>query len=343
MLSFFVLWTAPLVAGMYGAIQLFLVGQRKDVFVGVVSVAFTALSAAAIVWLSVSVLKQYGIALFIGLPIYCGIMPVVIYAFRQPRSHWEAIGISAMTLLFLGVAIIGFALDGLICILMAAPLAALFTFTAAFVANSVMRSRHKTLHMTPLLVICASLPFMVGFEARCDLPPPTSVVTSSIDIAAAPDEVWKYIPAIPSIPDQPEMLFRAGVAYPLRSEMDGSGVGAKRLCVLSTGALHEVVTAWKPGRLLRFDVTSCPPSMHELSIYHDLQTPHLENFMVSEWGEFKLIPLPNGHTLVEGTSQYHNRMWPAEYWLPLSDWIVHRIHVRVLNFIKAEAEKQTRG
>ena len=142
-IAFFLLWTAPLVFGLYGVIQLFLVSRPKDNLIGAISVVFTALSAAGIVWLSVCVLKQYGIALFIGLPIYCGIMPVVIYAYRQPRSHWEAIGISGVTLLFLGLAIIVFALDGLICILMAAPLAALFTFTAAFVTNSVMRSRHK--------------------------------------------------------------------------------------------------------------------------------------------------------------------------------------------------------
>jgi hypothetical protein len=62
--------------------------------------------------------------------------------------------------------------------------------------------------------------------------------------------------------------------------------------------------------------------------------------MVSEWGQFKLIPLDAGHTRLEGTSKYHNRMWPSQYWIPISDWIVYRIHLRVLNFIKAEAEHE---
>ena len=335
------LWVSPVVCGLYGIIQLFLNSFWKDRLLITFSARFTALSAAGIIWLSVSHLQQYGLALFVGLPIYCGVLPIIIYAHRHNRTHWEAVGIACLTLLVVGFAVIVFALDGLICILMAAPLACLLAFAGALVANFLMSSRHKTRNMMPMLIACALLPFMVGFEARYDLPPPTSVVVSSIDIAATPETIWKFIPEIPSIPGPSEMIFRTGLAYPVRSEMEGSGVGSKRLCILSTGPLHETVTAWNPGHLLRFDVTSCPPSMHELSIYHDLQTPHLENFMISEWGQFELIPLDATHTRLEGTSQYHNRMWPSQYWLPISDWIVHRIHVRVLNFIKLEAENDT--
>lgn len=332
------LWFAPVVCGLYGAIMLLVKGF--DTLLGIVSIGFTALTAAGIVWLSVSHLQEYGFALFLGLPFYCGVLSVVIYGYRKPRSHWEAMGISCMTLVMVGAAIIVFALDGLICILMAAPLACLIAFSGAFITNSILRSRHRNRNIAPVLLACAMLPFLVGFENRCDLPPPTSVVVSSVDIAATPEEIWKLIPAIPPIPGNPEFPFQTGLAYPLRSEMEGEGVGAGRLCVLSTGPLREVVTAWEPGRLLRFDVISCPPSMRELSIYRDIHPPHLENFMVSEWGQFKLIPLDATHTRLEGTSQYHNRMWPAQYWIPISDWVVHRIHYRVLNFVKAEAEKQ---
>ena len=337
------IWLTPVVFGLYAVVQLFLRRALGDDHLIWFSVGVTALSATGIVWLSVSHLQQYGLALFVGLPIYSGFLSVVIFAYRQARSYWEAIGIASLTLLVIGVAIILFALDGLICILMAAPLAFGMAFAGAFIANLIMRSRHKTQNMMPMLIACSLLPFLVGFEARCDLPPPASVVVSTIDITATPEAIWKFIPAIPSIPDVPELIFRMGLAYPVRSEMMGTGVGAHRLCVLSTGPLHEIITAWEPGRLLRFDVTSCPPSMRELSIYHDLHTAHLDNFMVSEWGQFKLIPLGTGQTRLEGTSRYHNRMWPSQYWIPISDWIVHRIQLRVLNFIKAKAEHEVGG
>ncbi|MCE0483616.1 MAG: hypothetical protein LV479_05195 [Methylacidiphilales bacterium] len=337
------LWLAPIPLGLWKVITLFVNNHSKDKILACLCAVATALSAAGIVWLSVDHFQSYGYALFLGLPVYCGILPVVLFSRRTTRSYEDAIGITFLTLLLLGVAIIFFALDGLICILLASPLACFVAFIAAFITNLILRRRHQARNLVPALMACALLPFMVGFEARCDLPPPTSIVVSSVNIAASSDAVWKYLPAIPDIPGPPEPIFRSGVAYPLRSEMDGTGVGAKRLCVLSTGPLQEVITDWEPGRLLRFDVISCPPSMHELSIYHDLQTPHLENFMVSEWGQFRLIRLDATHTRLEGTSQYHNRMWPAEYWIPISDWIVHRIHYRVLNFIKTEAENDARN
>jgi hypothetical protein len=105
--------------------------------------------------------------------------------------------------------------------------------------------------------------------------------------------------------------------------------------------MKERITVWEPGRLLRFDVLSCPPSMREISIYRELETVHLENFMVSEWGEFRLVPLDAHTTRVIGTSHYRNRMWPSPYWLSISDWVVHRIQLRVLRFVKKETEAES--
>ena len=322
---------------------LFLRMEDRDLRRILLSVSMTSFSGAGVVWLSTRQLQTYGEALFIGLPIYCGVLPVIIYSWRQARTHAEALGITCLTLLVLGVCILLFALDGLICILMAAPLAFVFTGTAAFITNSIMRNRHfsgRSKYIAPMVALCASLPFLVGFESRLDLSPPASTVVTFIDIAATPEQIWKYIPVIPRIRDAPELIFRGGIAYPIGSEMRGGGIGAQRLCILSTGPMTETVTQWEPGRLLKFNVTSCPPAMRELSIYPDLHTVHLNNFMVSEWGQFKLIPIDAGHTRVEGTSRYHNRMWPSSYWMPISDWIVHRIHLRVLHFIKSEAERE---
>ena len=39
-----------------------------------------------------------------------------------------------------------------------------------------------------------------------------------------------------------------------------------------------------------------------------------------------------------GTTWYTNRMWPAPYWHLWSDYIIHRIHGRVLTHIQQLAE-----
>ncbi len=61
---------------------------------------------------------------------------------------------------------------------------------------------------------------------------------------------------------------------------------------------------------------------------------------MSEQGQFKLTRLDDGRTRLEGTTWYTNRMWPATYWGVMSDEIIQRIHLRVLNHIKEHAERR---
>jgi hypothetical protein len=148
------------------------------------------------------------------------------------------------------------------------------------------------------------------------------------------------VTGFPDIDGQPGPLFRAGIAYPLRSEIDRAGIGSARRCVLSTGTMDETVIAWNPPYLLRFRVNSTPTAMHELSPWRDIDPPHLHGFYVSKQGEFRLTELPGHRTLVAGTSWYSHGLEPAGYWRLWSDSVVHRIHRRVLEHIKALAEKE---
>jgi len=132
-----------------------------------------------------------------------------------------------------------------------------------------------------------------------------------------------------------------GIAFPIRAEISGQGVGAVRHCVFSTGEFVEPITVWKEPRLLKFDVTSQPKAMEEFSIYSNLHPPHLENYLISKEGQFELTSLPDGKTLLEGTTWYQNRFWPAVYWRFWSDYIIHRIHQRVLDHIKTLSEEQS--
>ena len=50
--------------------------------------------------------------------------------------------------------------------------------------------------------------------------------------------------------------------------------------------------------------------------------------------------LPDGTTLLEGTTWYQNRFWPAAYWHLWSDYIINGIHNRVLMHIKTLAESK---
>jgi hypothetical protein len=163
-------------------------------------------------------------------------------------------------------------------------------------------------------------------------------VKTAIEIAASPEQVWTQVIAFPALPEPHEWYFRAGLAYPQRARIEGMGIGAVRYCEFSTGPFVEPIEVWDEPRLLRFRVTDNPPPLREWSPFGELNPKHLHGYLVSKRGQFRLTRLANNHTLLEGTTWYQHGLWPAQYWRWWSDAIIHRIHLRVLNHIRALAE-----
>jgi hypothetical protein len=108
--------------------------------------------------------------------------------------------------------------------------------------------------------------------------------------------------------------------------------------VFSTGPFIEPIEVWDEPRLLRFSVAENPAPLNELTPYGHIEPRHLHGYFASEHGQFLLTPLPGGRTRLEGTTWCRDAIWPAAYWRAWSDYIVHRIHLRVLEHIKSEVE-----
>jgi hypothetical protein len=88
-------------------------------------------------------------------------------------------------------------------------------------------------------------------------------------------------------------------------------------------------------------VTACPLPLQELSLYEHVDAPHLHGHMLSRRGQFLLTPRADGSVVLEGTTWYSHSLSPQWYWGPISDYIVHRIHERVLAQIQHTAEHAT--
>jgi hypothetical protein len=182
------------------------------------------------------------------------------------------------------------------------------------------------------------LPLFTGAERLTAPQAPLYAVTTELEVDASPSRVWANVIGFKEIPPPSEWIFRTGVAYPIRAEIIGRGPGAVRYCVFSTGPFVEPIRVWDEPRTLKFDVASNPPPMKEWSPWKDVHPPHLENFLVSEGGQFRLFETTGGRTQLEGTTWYRHHMWPAPYWRLWSDFIIHRIHLRVLNHVKSLSE-----
>lgn len=242
-----------------------------------------------------------------------------------------------LSLAFYSLGLIFFAIEGLICIIMAAPLGILITWIGCLFAHMVVDKQNKNAPTTLLILIIALPAF--SFLEKDAVPELTSVV-SSIEIKASPETVWKNVIEFPKLKAPTELIFKTGIAYPIDAKIDGKGVGAIRHCNFTTGSFVEPITVWKEPSLLKFSVDQQPAPMKEISFW-DIDAPHLHDYFVSKQGQFKLTRLANGNTLLEGTTWYYHDIKPAFYWSIWSNHIIHKIHNRVLGHIKENSEKQS--
>lgn len=302
-----------------------------DVLQGVI--AGVAIIVAAVL-VSALTLGAYGWGLFVTTPFVVGMTTGYIANRRILRSNANTANYVALAGALGGMALLMLALEGLMCILLIAPLGLIASLLGGWAGRTIARVGHH--RGTPLMSV-AALPLLFALEAA--MPPAVPIDTSeAIEIAAPPETVWRAITSDKPIALSPGLPGIAGLAYPLRGQLIGEGVGARRLGYFSTGTADERVTAWQPGRLLAFTVLSQPPAMEEMSPYREVHAPHLYGYVVAGDTRYVLTPLPTGGTrlALEATTTLH--IDPVPYWEPIARWAFQTNVRRVLTSTKSQAE-----
>ena len=307
------------------------------------AVALIGSIGALITYVGVQRLGTYGWGVFVALPFCFGLLSVLIYSCHERRTLKSCLAVSMISVGIVGLALFAFAIEGLICIVMALPLAiplALLGGTVGFFAQ-----RHQAIprQATSTMLLLVFLPLgMMTSETIIPSEPQRTSVRTTLRINAPAEQVWKNLIAFPDIGQPTVSLFRLGVSYPIRAAIHGQGVGAIRECLFSTGTFVERIDAWEERKHFGFTVLSGPEGMRELSPY-DIHPRHLHGYFVPESAEFRLISNPDGSTQLEGISWYRNSMWPSAYWRLWSDAILHQVHMRVFEHVKVLSEGATRG
>lgn len=289
----------------------------------------------AAVLVSAVTFGAYGWGLFVMTPLLVGITTGYL-ANRDsllPPGRTAGVVLSAAALGT--VALVMFALEGLVCILLAAPLGALMAMIGGSIGRAVARAGHS--RQKPLMCV-ALLPALFALEAA--MPPAVPIEsTASIDIAASPAAVWNVLTSDEAISSSPGLIGAAGLAFPTRGQLMGTGVGAVRIGMFSTGIARERVTEWSPGRRLAFVVLQQPPAMEEMSPYRRVHAPHVNGYFDTGLTCFSLVPLPGGGTRLTVSGSHMLRLDPALYWEPFARLAIGMNEQRVLEDIRSKAER----
>jgi len=325
-------------------------GERKSIFARMIpestlgsammAVVATLLVGTAATLLAVRGFGQYGWGLFVALPFCLGLAAVLVYGYHSPRNLLSCLTVAAAATGLLAMMLLALAIEGAICLAMAAPIALALALLGGWVGYLIQR-RPSIRRDAPALMMAllTLLPLLMGVESVGPGEQFPFEVKTSIEIDASPETVWQRLVSFPAIAVPGDTLFQLGIAYPIESTIRDHRIGGVRECLFSTGTFLESIDAWQEGRLLAFSVRSGPPPLRELSPYGAIHTPHLDGYFLPESARFDLIPLPGGRTRLEGTSRYRMRIWPGEYWRLWSDAIIHRVHLRVFRHIEELSER----
>ncbi len=309
------------------------------------AVGISALVGVLGAWVTITWLGNYGLSLFLALPFVMGYISVWAHTRAHPRSYINVLALASLSVFLAGMGILAIAIEGVICLVMAAPIAWLLALLGGSLAYVIHTEpgfgRAQTSTFGAVLL---ALPLLMSIEHAAPPAVPRFQVHSSIEIAAPPEIVWKRIIAFPPLTKPNDAFFRyAGIAYPMEARIRGEGLAADRECRFSTGSFKEPILAWETNKHFAFGVADEPMLMTETSPYGQIHVRHLEDRdFQPERADFVLTALPNGGTRLEGTTTYQNKMWPGAYWRLYTDAIVHTIHRRVFEHVKQLSEADMR-
>lgn len=284
--------------------------------------------------LSAVTFGSYGWGLFVATPFIVGLTTAYLANRDVALPPGKTIPLVLLASGLGVLALLTFALEGFMCIVLITPLGAM----AAAVGGAVGRKLADIGHQRgrPLLSV-AVLPLVFIVEAAM---PPSVVITTyeSIDIAAPPTAVWQALVSDGPIAGEPQFVALAGFAFPVRGRLLGQGVGAVRLGEFSTGTAQERVTSWEPAKRLAFVVINQPPMMEEMSPYRRVHAPHLHGYFETDTTSFELERSPAGGTRLVAQATHRLRIDPALYWEPIARLAIRLNVTRVLQSVKGAAE-----
>lgn len=316
---------------------------KTPLFTNPHKVIVALLPTLVIAWLmtilAIQGIGKYGMPIFIATPFFIGFASSLIYGLEvkekiRPREHYK-LGLLALGIFAIGVFL--FAIEGLICLIMAAPIGVVFVCIGTRIAIYFTNKKKKET-ISVLAIGLLLYPSSIYFDRPGREEENIRAITTSVEISAPPESVWAAVIGFTPIKEKPSLLFRLGLSYPTHASIDGTGKGAVRNCYFSTGKFVEPISKWEPPNTLEFDVTSQPEPMTELTMWK-IHPPHLNGYFSSKKGRFEITKLGNGRTKLSGTTWYQQKIFPETYWYIWSDLIIHSIHTRVLTHIKNELEE----
>lgn len=228
--------------------------------------------------------------------------------------------------------------EGVICLIMLAPLWLGFGWLGAYLMRRYRRAPtykstfHSTLLFLPLL--------SGGLESQIPVSHDRVTLTRQVVIKATPEEIWPYAVSNPHIAaSEGRWTFTQsvlGLPRPRATTLTGTGQGAVRTAWWGDKInFDERITHWEPGRRLGWSFTFTNTTLQD---YTDKHISPDGEFLKIDTGDYTLTPLADGSTRLTLRTNYiaktHVNLYAA-FW---GEILLGDIAGNILTIIKQRAE-----
>lgn len=246
---------------------------------------------------------------------------------------------------FGGIVIVGSVIilrEGVICIVMLAPLWLLFGLLGAWIMR---RQRHWGIDPNTFQSSLLFLPLFAGtIEAQVPVPHDRYAVVREIVIEATPEEIWPYAVANAHIAEsEGRWTFTQdvlGIPRPRATTLSGTGKGAVRTAYWGDKInFEERITRWQPGRVLGWAFAFTNSSLQD---YTDKHISPDGEFLKIDSGDYTLTRLSPTTTRLSLRTNYIAKTHLNAYAAFWGEVMLGDVQSNVITIIKQRAEARHR-
>jgi hypothetical protein len=299
--------------------------------------------------LAIKPLEQIGayttLAYLVVAPAAMGWMAVRQYLQRTQREDvrwyaWLFLPWASVLVMLLFAAV--FALEGAICIVMAAPILLAFSMVGGLLAR-LMWGRLANRVTTNLSVAAMPL-LLVLIEVHTPYATEIRTVNTEILIHAPTQAVWSNIKSVRAIEARElpgSWVNRVGFPKPVAATLSHEGVGGVRQASFTGGLVFtETVNEWRPGEVLRFSIRANTDAIPATTLEEHV-TIGGAYFDVLD-GEYRLEPRADG-VLLHLASRERLSTHVNAYAGAWTDAVMRGIQEQILDVIRARCEAENRA
>lgn len=278
------------------------------------------------------------------MPVAVGVLTVAAAPSPYRTSWWYAALAPWSACFVLTLATIVFALDALICLVMALPLLLVMSSSGGVATCLLIRARwHGRPPHLAFVMLAVLAPYLwTPIEQRYVSPRSIRVVRTSVIVRADEASIWRNIARVPLInaaEQRANPWHWLGLPKPLEATLSYDGQGGVRHARFDNGLTFlETVTEWQPGRAIAFAI--------EIDRTAPMPAPMAaiggRYFDVID-GKYWLEPLPDGTVRLhlESTERVSTKFNGYAGWW--TDRIMTNLQEYILDIVRARAERDAAG